>query len=78
MHNEILIPHFDGKVFGSSYLDEGMDHTKDYILPLSVGRELLGIPDGSYILLRNGKAEYFGEYFKIKDGIITKVPDSKI
>lgn len=72
-HNEILIPHFDGKNFGRSYLNEGINHVKDYILPLSKWRELLGIPDGSYILLHNGKKQYFGDFFQIKEKKVMKI-----
>lgn len=78
LYHEILIPHFDGAAFGESYLDEGIDHLNDYILPLSRGRELIGMPDGSYILLRNGYAAYFGAYFSIEDGHITKIPNIQI
>ncbi|PID84304.1 hypothetical protein CSB09_01640 [Candidatus Gracilibacteria bacterium] len=73
LNDDIIIPHFDGKSFGKTYLNEGIDYMNDYILPLSVGRTLLGIPDGSYILLHDGKKEYFGDFFLIENKKITKV-----
>ncbi len=73
LNDDIIIPHFDGKSFWKTYLNEWIDYMNDYILPLSVGRTLLGIPDGSYILLHDGKKEYFWDFFLIENKKITKV-----
>ena len=67
-HNELLIPHFDGKKYDS---DE-VDVLNKFILPLSQEREFIAFDDDSYIVVNNGEAEYFGSFYKIKDGKIRK------
>ena len=37
----------------------------------SLGRRFLALPDGSYVLIRNGKTEVWGEAWMIADGKIT-------
>ena len=39
-HDDIIIPHFDGKTFGKTYLNEGIDHINDYILPTQHGTRI--------------------------------------
>jgi|GEM_PF-1037613 len=68
-HNEILIPHFDIDTMTLGHT-EGIDVVKDYILPKSHGREFIAFPDDSYILLDGGRANYFGTFYKVKDGSI--------
>jgi len=70
-HNEILVPHLDDKT--NPYLNDGFDPVAEFILPKSHGREFLAFNDDSYILIENGVTKYFGNFYRIKDGIIKQV-----
>lgn len=68
----IIVPHFNAETM-SYALEAEIDVMKDYIIPKSFGREFLLMPENSYILLNNGKIEYFGDFYKITDGVIRKI-----
>ena len=66
--DRIIIPHFNDTEYYQC--NAGVDSWNEYIRPLSHGREFLAYDDDSYILINNGKIEYFGTFYKIKDGKI--------
>ena len=70
--NILLIPHFDGET--KTYQGNAeRDIVKDYILPFSYKKEMIGVPNDSYILVdENGKKSY-GDVFSIKDGNVVKI-----
>lgn len=65
-----VIPHFqaiqDDRV-------DGLRVIEDILLPDSMGREFYALPDGSYILQRDGAAVVHGEAYRIKDGEICQI-----
>ncbi len=65
--NVMVLPHYQ-KVKGT-YLD-GLRLFEDITLPDSRGRVFYAIPDGSFILVENGRAQLFGESWEIRDGIL--------
>ena len=69
-YNQIFVPHFDGKKKRYCACTTDFDPLRDYILPLSHGREFIACNDGAYILLDGGAAQYFGDFYLIKDGSI--------
>ncbi len=66
----IFIPHFDGKKVEMQNELE-VDAINKYILPQSYKSKMLGFPNGSYIVLKDGKMEYFGDVYEIKNGKVT-------
>lgn len=72
-YDEIIIPHFDGEAIKYQIQCDEVDLINDYILPMSNKKDLLGIPNGSYILINNEvKVEYFGAMYNITKGIVKK------
>lgn len=64
----MLLPHYqDCK---DDVLD-GLRVFEDIAYPDSMGREFIAVPDGSYLLIENGSEELRGEYYLIKDGVIS-------
>lgn len=67
--DEIIIPHYDGKTDSYEFPSDDFDIAKDYILPMSDGREFIGMPNGSYIIVdRDGRKSYYGDMYKISNG----------
>lgn len=64
--NEIIVPHFDGK--NKVYERNGKDEYNN-LLSLSVGRELIGIDEYSYLLLVDGELKPFGSVYRINNKI---------
>ena len=71
-YNGIIIPHFDGDNKKYQIDDVELDVVNDYVLPLSINKEFVGIPNGSYILIDNKKINHYGKIYKISNGQITK------
>ncbi len=70
----IIIPHFDGAAQKYQLDFDGTDTARDYILPMSRGKEFIGLPNGSYAVIQSdGSLAYFGDVYKISDGIVTKL-----
>lgn len=66
----IVIPHWD--FFRDETLD-GLRMIEDIVCPDSRGRVFYAIPDGSYILVKDGLEELRGEGYVIKDGAIIQI-----
>lgn len=67
-----ILPHY--QVVRESTLD-GLRLLEDVAFPDSMGRTIHGLPDGSYVLLQDGKEEIYGEYFLIRDGVVRRMQD---
>lgn len=65
-YNKIIIPHFDGETKQYQFPCEEMDIANDYILPASMKKELIWLPNDSYILIED-TIKFFGTYYKIKN-----------
>ena len=50
---------------------------EDIVYPDSFGKMFYCMPDGTYLMIKDGKSEIFGEYWLLKDGSITKIQDDK-
>lgn len=64
----MILPHY--QLLKGQTLD-GMRLIEDVALSDSMGRTFYAIPDGSYVVLRNGGCEMKGIVYMIRDGIIT-------
>ena len=73
LHDEIIIPHYDGEnnEYQLGYCE--IDIVNEYILPMSRGRRLLAMPNFSYVLIDGDKPSYYGDMYEIVDGITTKI-----
>lgn len=60
--DKIIIPHFDGE--SKSYKRDGKDEY-DNLMNLSIGRELIGIDENSYLLLIDKEIKPFGNVYRI-------------
>ena len=69
-YDGIFIPHFDGETKTYQIEDVEIDVVNDYVLPLSKEKELIGVPNGSYILINDNKVSYYGKIYKILNGKI--------
>ena len=67
-----ILPHFN-EIAGDTL--DGLDLFDDIAIPDSVGRTFYVLPDGSYILSRDGKEELRGEAWIIRDGEMEKVSE---
>lgn len=68
----MLIPHY------YSIKDEVLDGLRiidEITLPDSTGRTFYLIPDGSYLLIEDGREEIHGEAYKVSNGSITRIAD---
>ena len=65
----MILPHYN--VLKDKYLD-GKHLIKEVAIEDSYGRKIYAIPDGSYVLIKDGKAEIIGEAYLIADGKITE------
>lgn len=63
----MVIPHFDGNLFAEL---DGLRIYGDVTFPDSRGRRFYLLPDGSYIQLKDGQEELFGEAYVIEDGAL--------
>ena len=60
-----ILPHY--QMVKDFYLD-GMGLFEDITYGDSYGQSFLALPDGSYVLIEDGKALLFGEAYRIADG----------
>ena len=65
-----LLPHFQD--IRNNVLD-GLRILEDVTFPDSADRTFYAIPDGSYLLIDNGREELRGEAFRIRDGFMEKI-----
>ncbi len=65
-----ILPHFN--TIAGDTLD-GLDLFDDIAIPDSVGRSFYVLPDGSYILSRDGREELRGEAYLIADGQMEQI-----
>ena len=65
-----ILPHFDKEK--DIILDE-KKYLEDIILPDSYQTNILALNDGSYLVIKDGEIEIFGEAYTIVKGIITKI-----
>jgi dipeptidase E len=65
-----LLPHY--QEVKDDVLD-GMRLFEDITLPDSMGKTFYAIPDGSYLLIQDGREELRGEAYEIKDGSIRQI-----
>lgn len=70
--DKILIPHYDCREDNYILDCEGIDVMKDYILPFSHEKQLLGLGNDSYITIFDGKECIVGDYVIINNGKIAK------
>jgi len=73
LYDGIVIPHLDTNTMKYGITEDGFDTMKDFILPLSMGREFIAYADDSYILISKGTIQYFGDFYKIRDGKIIPI-----
>lgn len=66
----MMIPHY--QYFKDVYLD-GLHVINDIAIPNSHGKKFYALPDGSYIMVRDGKEFLYGEAYLISDGEIKKI-----
>ncbi len=72
LSNFTIIPHFEPKQ-GNLHLCEGTDLMKEYFLPDSKNKNFICITDGSHILIKDNKANLYGDVYQIKDGVLSKI-----
>lgn len=63
-----IIPHFQA-VYGQEL--DGREIIDDIAVSCSLGKNFLGLPDGSFVVIENGIELVFGESYLIADGHIT-------
>lgn len=66
----MLLPHYQD--LKNEVLD-GLRVMEDVAFPDSMGRCFYCLPDGSYLLLEDGKETLFGEAWSLKDGKLTHI-----
>lgn len=66
----MLLPHY--QAVKDDVLD-GLRVFEDVAYPDSAGRTFYAIPDGSYLLIADGREELRGEAYRIRDGKLTKI-----
>ncbi len=72
--DELLIPHYDGQTDSYQFPCEDFDIAKDYILPMSMGKKMIGLPNDSYILIdKDGAKRFYGDAYEIADGKSKKI-----
>lgn len=65
----MILPHYNA--LKDKYLD-GRHLINEVAVEDSYGKKIYAIPDGTYILIKDGSAEIIGEAYLISDGEITK------
>jgi len=68
----MLLPHFDPS---SDEMLDGLPVTDGIVRPDSMGRVFYAIPDGSYLLVENGRATLRGAVWRVRDGVIEQITD---
>ena len=68
--DEYLIPHFDGKTYDCFM--ENVDSVNDYILPFSHKKDLIAIPNRSYLLYNGKSVQHFGDCYLVRKGEVYK------
>ena len=66
----MMLPHY--QYFKDAYLD-GLHVVRDITVPDSFGKKIYAMPDGSYIMCRDGEEFIFGEAHLISDGTVEKI-----
>lgn len=66
----MLLPHY--QEVKDDVLD-GMRLFEDITMPDSIGRTFYAIPDGSYLLVRDGREELRGEAYEIREGRLRQI-----
>ncbi len=66
----MLLPHW--QYVRGTVLD-GLRVCEDITLPVSRGRCFYAIPDGTYLLIENGRETLHGEACRIRDGVIERI-----
>ena len=66
----MILPHYQN--VKDSVLD-GKWLMEDIIYPDSMGRVFYALPDGSYVLIEDGRQVLWGEAYRIKDGSPEKI-----
>ena len=66
-----IFPHFQ---YLRGVTVDGLRMAEDIAFPDSMGREIVALNDGSYIMISDGRATVYGEAYMIKDGGITPIP----
>lgn len=69
-----IIPHYN-TVAGTEL--DGLDLFEDIAIPDSVGHAFLVLPDGSYVLSRDGREQLHGEAWLIHDGVMEKISEDE-
>lgn len=67
---QMILPHYD---MAKHSLLDGKRVFEDITYPDSYGREFLAFPEGTYLLIEDGVETIYGEAYRIKDGILTKL-----
>lgn len=68
--NHIFIPHFTEIV---NQVVDGKSIFKEYIIPWSDSFKMIGITDGTYVLIDGDKVMLFGEAYEINAGIVQQI-----
>ena len=68
-----IFPHFQSLRYD---MLDGMRLIEDITFPDSIGREIIALNDGSYMVIEDGHEELFGEAYSILDGKISKICDN--
>ena len=66
----MILPHL--QMIREDELD-GLRVFEDIAFPDSLGKTFYAIPDGSFLLIRDGREELRGEAYRIQDGVMTQV-----
>ncbi len=67
-----ILPHYN--TIAGDTLD-GLDLFDDIAIPDSMGRTFFVLPDGSYILSRDGRETLYGEAYAIHDGVMEQIAE---
>ena len=65
-----ILPHYQ---MVKDYLLDGMPLYEDITFKDSIGHEFLVLPDGSYLLIEDGREIVYGEAYRIADGKMEKI-----
>ena len=74
--NKIIIPHFK-RFKGNMYHPKHYNLLKKHYLPDSFNHKLLGLPNGSYILVDEGVSTLYGKSYSIENGKVKKICDNR-
>ena len=68
-----IFPHYH--LYKDSMLG-GKRMMEDIVYPDSFGERFYCMPDGTYLMIKDGKSEIWGEYWLLSDGIIKKMQEN--